>query len=97
MRKNVFIAKSRLRGYMQKYTESEHLIDICMRVSGQLVGFECVDEDHFYKEDRKFMKRLKRISNDRIDTFALGINHVLLKREVPRIIKSVKEDLRSMA
>jgi hypothetical protein len=68
-----------------------------MHVSGQLVGFSSVEPDDFYKEDRMFMKRLRRVSNDRIDNVALTMQHPYVGSEVKRIIKSVKEDLRSMA
>ena len=97
MRRNIFITQSRLRGYMQKYTDNSYILDTCMRVSGQLVGFSSVETRDFYKEDRQFMKRLRKVSNDRIDNVALTMQHPYVGSEVKRIIKSVKEDLRSMA
>lgn len=97
MRKNKFITQSRLRTYMKKYTDNEYILDICMRASGQMVGFICTDEKNFYKVDRQFMKKLKQIPNERIDNFALSAQHEFVGKEVKRIIKSVKDDLRSMA
>lgn len=97
MRKNSFIIRSRLRNYMRKYTNNEYMLDICMRVSGQMVGFICTDENNFYKEDRQFMKNLKKIPNERIDSFALSMQHEYVGKEVKRIIKAVKDDLRNMA
>ena len=89
MRKNSFIIRSRLRNYMRNYTNNEYILDICMRVSGQMVGFICTD--------RQFMKNLKKIPNERIDSFALSIQHEYVGKEVKRIIKAVKDDLRNMA
>jgi len=97
MRKNKFITQSRLRSYMKKYTDNEYILDTCMRASGQMVGFICTDDKNFYKTDRQFMKKLKQIPNDRIDNYALSMQHEYISKEVKRIIKSVKDDLRSMA
>ena len=97
MRSNMFIRRSRLRELMKKYTKNEYVLDSCMRASGQMIGFICADEKSFYKTDRQFMKKLKSLSNDQIDNYALGIRHEYVGKEIKRIIKSVKEDLRSMA
>ena len=97
MRKNKFITKSRLRSYMKKYTDNEYILDTCMRASGQMVGFICTDDNNFYKIDRQFMKKIKRVPNERIDNFALSMQNEYVGKEVKQIIKSVKEDLRSMA
>lgn len=97
MRRNTFIVQSRLRTYMKKYTSNEYILNTCMRASGQIVGFICTDDKNFYKADRQFIKKLKQIPNERIDNFALSMQHEYVGKEVKRIIKSVKDDLRSMA
>lgn len=97
MRKNNFIKKSRLRELMKNHTSNEHLMDICMRVSGSMVGFYCSDEEHFYKEDRAFIKKLRRIPNDRIDNNPIWMNYQMFRTEGIKLIRAVKDDIRGMA
>ena len=95
--KNQFINKSRLREYIRKYTKSEYLVDLCMLASASLIGFYCENEADFYKEDRAFMKKLKRVPNDLIDNCSIWFGNRFARIEGPRIIKLVKEDLRGIA
>jgi len=90
------ITNSRLRDVMRKYTSNENLIDICMQASVAMVGFASVAEEDFYKEDRLFMKRVKRIPNDVIDNCTIFLMNRFARVEGPNIIKHVKEDLRSL-
>lgn len=96
MKKAVWLTKSRLRGIFEKHTDNEHLIDACMRVCGASVGFEAVAPEDFYREDRCFMKRVKRMTSDQIDNSPLWFQYEFARKPGSEIIKQVKVELRDM-
>lgn len=96
-KRNRFITNSRLRLLMQRHTDNEYLIDTCMYVSGAMVGFQCNNDEDFYKENRQFMKKLKSIPNEQIDNNPIWLDYHFAKVNGPRLIKLVKEDIRHMA
>lgn len=95
MKKNNFIENTRLREHMRRYTSNEHLIDACLRVSMGMIGFENAS-GNFYKEDRLFIKKFKRLPNDLIDNNPIWYNYQFAQKSGPRLIKMVKEDLRGL-
>ena len=95
MKKNYFIENTRLREYMRRYTSNEHLIDACLRVTMGMIGFEN-STDNFYKEDRMFMKKFKRLPNDQIDNNPIWCNYIFAQKSGPKLIKAVKDDLRGL-
>jgi len=95
MKKNYFIENTRLREIMRRYTSNEHLIDACLRVSMGMIGFENTS-GNFYREDRMFMKKFKRLPNDKIDNNPVWINYQFAQKSGPQLIKAVKEDLRGL-
>lgn len=94
MCRSKFMNESRLRKFIEKYTTNKYLQDACMRVCASAVGFKIDDPEDFNKEDRAFLKRVRRMTYEQIDNSSVWYQYEFARKEGRMIIKNVKADLR---